>query len=462
MPLTASSLNKKILSPAVILLSVLSCIFFLVLFSSIRCEPDDMIISLELMEKGFVSAFLDRYHFYSFRPVYTLCSFVTIGYSNNTSNYSFTIFIFFTAVYALFVFAIYKLLQELFALHNVSRKEKGMLLCFSNIFIMCLYFLTTERIEIFGWISASIIHLTSIVFVFLGTWLILKQVRKIDYVGLAIASAFIAGGAEHISASIILSSMVILLLQAKKYKEFSSLNKNHIRKLFFFTLMLSLFLGICISNPGLRLHYNEVHQQQDGFAMQHTTNVFETIKLFCKPYKLIGLIFLLVCWMLFQNVFNAYRAVRIRLSYFSIALCCTILVSSALSIFGYHTLSVGRVWFATDVALFVLLSACIIKFLLSLKINATILYSGTAVFCITLVMFNVRHIPSLVNFSSEHDKIISSLQQKSNEETVVLESFPKPDLINQVELSDDPNDQVNQLFCRFYGIKAKVSVKPKQ
>ena len=77
-------------------------------------------------------------------------------------------------------------------------------------------------------------------------------------------------------------------------------------------------------------------------------------------------------------------------------------------------------------------------------------------------MFNVRHIPSLVNFSSEHDKIISSLQQKSNEETVVLESFPKPDLINQVELSDDPNDQVNQLFCRFYGIKAKVSVKPKQ
>ena len=134
MLLTANKLNKKTLPLVIILLSILSAVFFLVLFSSVRCEPDDMIISLELREKGFLKAFLDRYHFYSFRPVYTLLSFVTIGYSNNTANYPFTIFMFYIAVYALFVFAIYKLLQELFALQNVPIKEKGILLCFSNVF----------------------------------------------------------------------------------------------------------------------------------------------------------------------------------------------------------------------------------------------------------------------------------------------------------------------------------------
>ena len=324
-----------------------------------------------------------------------------------------------------------------------------------------LYFLTTERIEVFGWVSASIIHLTPIVFVFLAAWLILKQLHKTDYVCLVIASAFISGGAEHIAASIILSSIVILLVNIKKYKEFSLLNKNQIRKVIFFTWMLGLFLGICISNPGLRLHYNYVHQQQDGFATQHTINIFEAIKLFCKPHKLIGLIFLLVCWVLFQNVFNVPRAPKIKISYFSIALCCTILVSSILSILGYHTLSLGRVWFATDVALFILLSACIIKFLPSLKVNTTILYAGITLFFITLVMFNVRHIPALINFSSRHDAAIRYLQQQDSSKTISLTQFP-PDLTNQVELSDDPNDQVNQLFCQFYDIKAKVSVKPKQ
>jgi len=421
-----------------------------------------MIISLEFRDGSFLKTFLGRYNFYSFRPVYTLGSFVTIGYLNNPANYPFTIFVFYICIYSLFVFSIYKLLQEVFSLQNSSMRQKGLLLCFSNILILCLYFLTTERIEIFAWVSASIIHLVPIVFVLLSAWLIIKETKKTDFVLLTIIVAFVAGGAEHIAASVIASLLVIIITlfyNERKNKGFYTQNKPRIIKTVFFLIMLSVFLFICISNPGVRLHYNEVHQQTDGFATHHGLNVFEAIKLFCKPHKLIGLLLLIVFWALFKNTFTATDNVKIKLNYFLITVLCVAGITITASVLAYHTLSVGRIWFAFDVAVFVLLSGCIIKFIASVKTNSIIVYMGAALFLITLVLFDIRHIPALLNFSSQHDKMIYSLQQKTAEETIVLNSLPKPDLTNQVALSPDPNNDVNQLFCRFYNIKAKVSVK---
>jgi hypothetical protein len=461
MLLTANKLNKKILSPVVILISILSAVFFLVLFSSVRCEPDDMIISLEFRNGSFLKAFSDRYHFYSFRPTYTVGSFFTIGYSNNPANYPCSIFAFYAGLYALFVFAIYKLLQELFSLKELSLKEKFLLISFSNILIMCIYFLTTERIEIFGWVSASIIHLVPVVFVFLSAWLIIKQTKTIDYILLLIAAAIVAGGAEHISASVIASIsgvLLILFYNKRKDKQFYQEHKKQIRKALFFAGSLALFLLICISNPGVSLHYNEVHQSTDGFATHRDMNVMEAIKLFCKPHKLIGLVFLIIFWMMFQNMFNLTNTIKIKVIYFLIVICCVIGVSSAASIYAYHTLSIGRIWFVLDVAIFVFLSAAIFQLIHPLKNKPVVLYVSTAIFFITLILFDIRHIPALINFSSGYDAALRSMQQQDSTKTISLTQFP-PDLVNQVDLDKDPNNDVNQLFCRFYNIKAKISVK---
>jgi hypothetical protein len=443
----------------VILLSILSIAFFLVLFSSVRCEPDDMIISLEFRDGSFLKAFSDRYHFYSFRPTYTVGSFLTIGYSNNPANYPLSIFTFYIVLYALFIFAVYKLLQELFSIKDLSLRQKFLLISFANILIMCIYFLTTERIEISGWVSASIIHLVPVVFVFLSVWLIIKQPKIKDYVLLVITATIIAGGAEHIAASVIASITGVFLLlfyNKRKEKHFYQENKKQIMKALFFTSFLIVFLIICISNPGVKLHYNEVHQSTDGFATHHDMNVLEAIKLFCKPHKLIGLVFLIVFWMMFQNIFNLSNT--IKLSYFLVIIICVIGVSAAASTYAYHTLSVGRIWFVLDVAIFVFLSVLIIKRINNLKINSIVLYAGITLFLITLSVFDTRHIPALVNFSSGYDAALRSLQQQDSTKTVFLTQLP-PDLTNQVELSDDPNNDVNQLFCRFYNIQAKISVK---
>ncbi len=352
-------------------------------------------------------------------------------------------------------------MQELFSLKGLSLREKFLLISFSNILIICLYFLTTERIEIFGWVSASIIHLVPVVFVFLSAWLIIKQTKTTDYVLLGIAAAIVAGGAEHIAASVIASIVAMLLIlfyNKRKDKQFYQENKKQIRKAIFFAGSLALFLIICISNPGVRLHYNEVHQSADGFAAHHDMNVLEAIKLFCKPHKLIGVVFLFIFWMLFQNVFNVTKTFKIRLSYFLLIICCVIGVSSAASIYAYHTLSIGRIWFVLDVSIFVFLSVLISRGINKLKTNSILLYAGATLFIVTLGLFDVRHIPALINFSSGYDASLRYMQQQDSTKTVSLTQLP-PDLTNQVTLSDDPNNDVNQLFCRFYNIQAKISVK---
>ncbi len=187
-------------------------------------------------------------------------------------------------------------------------------------------------------------------------------------------------------------------------------------------------------------------------------NVIEAIKLFCKPHKLIGLVFLLIFWMMFQNMFNLTNTIKIKLNYFLVVICCVIGVSAAASIYAYHTLSIGRIWFVLDVAIFVFLSTAILQFIHYFKSNSVVLYMGVAVLFITLILFDTRHIPALINFSSGYDAALRSMQQQDSTKTISLTQFP-PDLVNQVDLDKDPNNDVNQLFCRFYNIQAKISVK---
>ena len=288
-----------------------------------------------------------------------------------------------------------------------------------------------------------------------------KENKKTDYVLLVTASTIVAGGAEHIAASALTTFLIVLAIAFfinRKNKNFYPENKTRIIKGVFFASVLGAFLLLCISNPGVGIHYIEVHQQSDGFAAHHSVNVLDTINMFCKPHKLIGLALLIACWVLFQNTFKI-SPIKIHSNYFLSAIFCVAAITAIASILAYHTLSVGRIWFAFDVTVFVVLCVLAIKWVESLKANTITLFVSAGVLLITLALFDIRHVPALLKFSSQHDKLVYSLQQKPAGEQVVLHDFPNPDLTNQVALSADPNNDVNQLFCRFYNIKAKVSVK---
>lgn len=434
-----------------IVCAALVILFFIMLSASVRCEPDDMIISLELRENGFLTTFLNRYFNYSFRPFYSLAAFLTIGWSDSSSIYSSCVFIFYTAVYTLFIFSVYRLLAGVFNLAIIDPKERLCLLSVSILLVFSLYFLTTERIEIFGWFSASVIHLVPVVFSFFTAWIILKkQQRKADYFFLITGCFAVSGGSEHIP----LSLLAIFL-----YAYFFHSNTLQKKKLLTAIIALAVFFLLNITNPGLWLHYKEVHESTEGFATTHSIDPVETTLLLFKPHKLIGLALLLFSCLSLKYFFNM-KSTILPLKFFIFLSLFSFFITAMLSYYAYHTLAVGRAWFMPDVSL------CILLFIAVIKLNLPLSHSFLQISCITALSFcfyfDIRHIPKLYAYAKQHDIIISNLQEEPAEKMVILTSFPAPDLTNQVLITSNPNDQQNILFCRFYGIKANVSLNEKK
>ena len=461
---TANKVNSKKYGSWLLLASgMLAAVFFLVLFSSVRCEPDDMIISLECRNSSLLQVLWHRYTCYSFRPLYTLGAYLSIGYSQNSQVYPLSIFIFYSLLYLLFIFSIYKLFIEIFSLSFRNAFQKVVLLALSNLFLFSLYFMCSERIEIFAWVSASLIHLLPVVLLFFSAWLIIKKKqRKIDFFLLAITAVLVAGGAEHISAAclaVLLLTLPLLFYSHRKDKTYYQRHKIQWQRAVFFLCFLGLSFAVCITNPGLRLHLKEVHDAQSGFAVTHAIHPSDILGLMLKPYKVLGLFFLILTWVLFTQLFEFYKQPRIKISYFILALGLVLMVSIGSGIFAYHTLSVGRIWFLWDICLVWVISAWLLNSTFLTKTAPVALPIAGWGFFIGLLFFDVRHVPALLHFASAHDRLILDLQKKASGETVVLHDFPKPDLCNQVEPDSDPEKDVNRLFCRFYNIQAKVSLK---
>jgi hypothetical protein len=452
--------SSKFLNNSLMISAGLCAVFFVVLFHSIRFEPDDMITSGTLTASSLWDVLIDKYHSTSFRPLFVVTSFLTIGYHVADANHYYTtVFIYFLCVYVLFIFSIYKLLQEIFSLKDISVKQKALLLCFSNLLFACIYFFTTEKIEVFGWYCCSTIYLLPSSMLCFATWVLLKKQKNIlDLILLFLCAMLIAGGAEHVPASAIaaiFSVAVILFLTKRNDKLFFMENKNSLIKTAFFGGALVLFFLIYVTNPGLWSHYSDAHS--NAFQSQGNPDFTETIVMFFRPAKLIGLLLLAGTWVLFSKTFSAAK--KINLNYFIGVLCATIVVAALTSLFAYKQMGVGRVWFLADISLVILLSALILKFSSHLNITSKTTHVLSVSIVVIFFFFDIRHVPALLYFSSGHDKIVSDLRQQDSGKVIVLTNFPSPDLTNQVELSADPDNAENQLFCKFYGIKAKVALR---
>jgi hypothetical protein len=454
--------NKNILPFVIILASVLSVLFFFVLFSSIRCEADDWAAGINFRAHSLLETYKNTYWLDTLRPMSILLSYLGVGVTNNTSYFPTTILLLFVSITGLFVYFIYKLLQEVFTFDKPTPFKKPLLVCFSLLLVMSLYFMTTNRLEIFGWMSASINHLVPVVFVFLVAYILIKEYKKTDYLYLSVCVFFVGGAAEHIAASIIAVIVVCSFLffynKPNKSEAFME-HKTFFIKLIFFSALLSLFFLFTVITPGAWIRYNNTQQYVKVHSPERSLEVLNTIKLLIKPYKLMALAFLLFVWMFFVKTFQAKLKIKIHWKYLVASLAVVIIITSVFSAFCYNTLKIDRMWFVFDATAFILTSIMIVQFISDKKLSYIFTYAGAVYILGTMIFFDVRHIPALYNFSTEHDKIISYLQKQKEGEVAVVDSFPPHDLVTQARLTSDPEDSFNVAFCKFYSIKAKVIVK---
>jgi len=437
-------------------------LFFFVLFSSVRCEPDEMVAGLNFRAYSFLQVYKNNYLYDTFRPMYPLFSYIGVGLTGNAAYYPTTFLIIYLFIGELFVYSVYKLLQRVFRLQELNLFNKLLLHCFSLLFLMSLYFITTNRLEIFGWLSASITHLVPVVFVFVGAFFLLKEPKKTDYLYLSVCVFFIGGAAEHIApcvVSVIVVCSFLFFYGNKNKREAYQAHKELFLKLTFFCALLVLFSLFTIITPGAWNRYHNTQHYVKVHSPERSLDVLNTIKLLCRPYKLIAIGFLVFVWALFLKIFSVKLKTYIHPKYLIVSLVAVFITTSIFCVFAYKTFNVDRMWFVFDVTLFIALSVLILQFVATRNINDSVIYFGLVCLLVTISLFDVRHIPALCNFSAGYDKVITDLQHQKAGELIEIDHLPPHDLTTQTGITSDPENHYNIMFCKFYNIKAKVLVK---
>ena len=434
---------------AIYICAFLSVCFFVVLFFSIRCEPDDMITALKFRDQSFSQIIYNDYYFNLFRPA-ALISFFSVGYSANTDLYPYSILGLCVFVSSIFIFSTYKLITEVFNLNLTTAKEKITLICLSILIFTSLYFLTTNRIEIFGWMSAFITHFTPVAFIVFSAWIIIKKINStLDYyVWLTIAAFIIGGSAEHITPSVLMAIMPIMFLVKLKNK----------RLIYFMVILVCMYL-VSVITPGTLYRINTTNEYISSHPASQVSNPFHFIQLFFQPYKIIGVLLLCVSWVYLTKTFNIQYSYAIRWCYFLLFILTSLIIALLVAAFVYKSFAETRLLFIVDFSLFIAINVIAFKFVAKLKDVRFLLPGLTVASLVILLFFSFRHIPRLCYFAHEHDKTINYLKQQPSNQVITIPAFPDSDLTNQALMYADPENGDNQLFCRFYNIKAKVSVK---
>ncbi|HKC67340.1 MAG TPA: hypothetical protein VKG26_03870 [Bacteroidia bacterium] len=426
----------------------LCVLFFAVLFFSIRCEPDDMITAMKFRNQSFLQIIYNDYNYNLFRPS-ALISFFAIGHSANTTLYPYSILSLFLIISGVFVFSIYKLIIEAFNLNLITVKEKATLVCISILLFTSLYFLTTNRIEIFGWVSAFVTHFIPVTCIVFTAWLIVKKTTsRLDYLWLALSAFIVGGAAEHITPSVLAAIVPIF---------FSVKSKN--KKLLWFVVFLTCVYLISVITPGTLYRISATNEYVSAHPSSQISTPFYFAKMFFQLYKIVGLIFLLASWVILFKTINFEYSFTTRWHYFFFPIITSLIIALAVAAFVYKSFTETRLLFIFDFSIFIIFNIVALTLANKLK-NVSFLFPGLTIISLTiLLVFNYRHIPRLRYFANEYDQTTSFLKQQPENQVITIQAFPDADLTNQALMYSDPENEDNKLFCRFYNIKAKVSVK---
>jgi len=443
-------LDKKVVFHFIALLSIL---FFFSLFYSVRFGRDDMVLSLVFRENSFLESFKWYYQHFSFRPAVLFLVFVTLG-SDDPQIYTYTILAYFMLVYCFWTWTLYKIFGLLFPW---LKEQKYFLLSFSLIQIAAIYFLCSDRIEVFGWATSSMLYLVPVVFSFYVAYLLIKpQLKRFEYAGLCVGAIMIAGSLEYLAAFDLILGLGVIFYYWHSRKNGAINGKEKIARAIFFTSILAVFSVLCMSNPGLleRMHGGNALANSGTDAGGPYQASFWSM--FFKPHKLIGLGLVFISW---AHVVNLKPDLRLRQRGLMSVLLCFVL-GIALTLvshkFSGHSIAIGRMWFLTDVMGYILSVALLLFLWPKIRLPLGSVYILTGIVCVIFSYYSVKHIMAQWTFVARYDKVITRVKNVDQEEVIVI-GLPRPDLGSASALSNDPEDGANRLFCRFYKISGSVS-----
>jgi hypothetical protein len=407
-------------------------------------------MSLDLREHSLFYALKTRYLHSSFRITLLFTEQLIYGWQN-TELYPLTTFAFCSLLFIFLIYILFKLSMELFSPGKLATYQCFLWIAFSITQAMAIYFLCSSRIEVFAWIGALGVHLVPVVFALWALWLIIKRSQsRLDVYLLILSALVIAGGAEHTAAWVFLTGAILFFVFKKQ------IDPLRRRRLIFFLSSLLVFCLCIATNPGVWSRSDEVNLllQQNK---KYDPGVFWLM--FFQPYKLIGILLVISGFLCIKNLFPRIEIPRVNFSYVLIIGILSAALCAMSGYIAYRTFALGRIWFPFDTFIYLITAVVAIQ-LLNKKVP--LLHELAGSLAVLVIGWHcARHIPALWNFKQGYDAVVQNVNKTKPGETVFVNDFPPPDLVNLVDLDTSPANEMNQLFARFYRPNARISIAKK-
>jgi hypothetical protein len=437
--------------------------FLLWLASCARLTYDDYLFAACFKTHSFAEAISILANTHTFRWTTFLLQDLVLGLVPG-KYFPISIFCFFLIFYAVWIWQMHKLIRMVVHKFLQVTIDATTLFSLATLFIVALYFATSQAVETFTFHGAVCDRLVPLLFITIALNLLLGPNKGWGtFLQLGLVALLIAGTAENVTITLVLA---LLLFLARN--RFVAREKIHTAVLFF-TIELMIFLGMELLSPGSDARYQaeKVYRFTCGPDNSYCA---DTLTLFLSRFfptrELLAIPFLLVFFGVVASLQAETKDVVRPLAKRVFLFLLVVLLPAVL----FHLVSVQwifncygpmRIWFPINVLLVLLGVATMVYFGSSEWRAPSISRVASVILSMAVLMFYLgRHYNPTSAYKSAYDDRIESLQRDHVSDSLVeVDPLPPADLVVEGDIMENPDDDVNRDFANAYGLSFKVKKK---
>jgi hypothetical protein len=468
----------KITRPVVICLLIISLsflvLYFLLSWNVRAAGHDDLKFISLLQHSGWRGTLHHLYCNANFR--WTAFSYLDAVLALGSGlDYRIPFLLYYTVSIVLFVYSIYSIITSLLGHFFDALPSRIIRLHYAVVFCCAFYFGTFQSIEVWHWITSSVIYLQSAIFTCLGIAFLLKKENSFPrYAGIALCFIYLGGASESLS----LLLLMVLATGGIYILETNRLNiKQSFRKLFKGIIIAGTFLLVSSlinwTAPGTMARPGTERMLQDG--AEHITVFFyswkQVLAAFIQPKQSIFLLLSLSWIMLGAHMSTVPRGIAAgfnlrRLFFVSVALLavCVLCIIVPLK-FTFNSYGPIRAWMPLNLLITVLsavwcfIIGCRIRRVQELKWLRYVIMLPVIAVLFTII---IKQCPVVTAYAAAYDtrvNYLTELNRGNKRSAVMIQPLPPAGMLFDEELSADTSSSANRYLKDVLELRFNVSVE---
>jgi hypothetical protein len=440
------------------------CFLFIVIYNIRPCS-DDLAFMIRLSEKGWFYSIAEFQYNIRWSSYLLLNSIFYFNQDFQTIHWN--IFIYYVLLFSFFYYALSNLIKVLFERFFSKINGKDSLLL-AILFSIPLYFITTESIEVWFWVSGSVVYFVPSVFFIWGLGLIVsKNNSKLNYIGIFTAFFLIGGTLESfalITIFFLFSLFIFITFPNKKP------SRAILLKLIIAIVSTSLLLLLELTNNGIGNRLILISSKKQFQNSNNFEIIFRSLKEIKNIFLLIYFVLIMIIGKIISKYginFNSLISFKKLLLTNAILLIVVFVITFTPLLYAFHSIEPKRAWYPFNFVLWgSLISICLFLgnvYQKQLYNRFTIYFTSIA--CLGIISFHlINQTKKVALFSFKYDQRIETLiriNKSVTKKVFHLNPLPDSGVIASAELRET-NGATNQNLKKVLHLNYVVLLKSKK